>query len=270
MALARQLAKLSMALLGAALIAGCSVDDVAQQRSPEAGISGHSQSDLPVQTAPGYRVEAVLVDLCEPMTVTLDREGNLYVAEQGAGPGAAPPRILRVSPAGHIDVLTDKLNGPVHCIRWENERLIVWDGKEVASFGAQGEVRRPAGQPAQAPPRRAVSAGGEFGAQGDWFVISGGQVIRRSADGDQLFLWARDGTMGIRRLADLAFGPGDKALYVADLGPITATSPTGPAIGGNGIIWRITRIGSGPQGPPAQLSPPQQLGVGGQTTRPGT
>ena len=266
MALAHQfrqhLVRVSVCLLGMMVLVGCtSTDEVT--RAP----LGVATENPVVQTAAGYRIEPVLIDLCDPVAIAVDGEGNLYVVEQGMIP-EAQPRILRVMTTGHIDVLTDKLNGPVHCIRWENGRLMVWDGEETAWLGPLGERKGVAGPPRAVPNRTVVDVSGGFGTVGDRFVIAGGRVIRRGQAGDEMFLDAASGPSGSRRLVDLAFGPGDKALYVADLGPVTATSPAGPVIGGNGVVWRITPQTGEHLGPPARLSPPQQFGVSRQATRP--
>ena len=254
--------QISTCLLGVIGLVGCAGPQEAAQPPTEL-----VTENAAVYTASGYRVEPVVVDLCEPVSITLDGEGHLYIAEQGVVPEAAPPRILRVSPAGHIDVLTDRLNGPVHAIRWQNGRLMVWDERETAWLSATGERRGVAGPPQPAPGRVLIDRSGGFGASGDRFVIAGGRVVRQGAAGTEVFLDSAHAS-GSRRLVDLAFALGDKALYVADLGPLSATSASGPPIGGNGVIWRITPMVSDHLGPPPGLAPPQQFGVSRQATRP--
>lgn len=96
------------------------------------------------QVPPGYRVEIVVTDLQYPTSVEFDDRGNLYIAEAGYAYGdpVAPPRVLRVTPAGDIAVVASGLNGPVNDLLWHDGQLYISHrGKISAVAGGQGPVR---------------------------------------------------------------------------------------------------------------------------------
>jgi glucose/arabinose dehydrogenase len=66
-------------------------------------------------------------------------------------------------------------------------------------------------------------------------------------------------TAGPRRPVEAKFSPDGNTLYVVDVGVIhgavAAAGPFPQPIPGTGVIWRITREGTGSSGPPANLSP---------------
>lgn len=66
-------------------------------------------------------------------------------------------------------------------------------------------------------------------------------------------------TAGLKQPVEVRFSPDGNALYVADIGGITAipggAGPLAQAFPGSGAIWRITREETTPEGPPAGLSP---------------
>jgi glucose/arabinose dehydrogenase len=71
-------------------------------------------------------------------------------------------------------------------------------------------------------------------------------------------------TPGPRRPVEAKFSPDGKVLYIVDMGVIGfAPAGAGPfpvPVPGTGVIWRITKQGTGPSGPPANLSsmPPKE------------
>jgi len=80
-----------------------------------------------VETPPGFQVEVVVRDLNDPTCVELDSDGNLYIAESGAvsDDGAWDARILRVAPWGEMEVVAERLSGPITGLLWHQERLYV-------------------------------------------------------------------------------------------------------------------------------------------------
>ena len=60
-------------------------------------------------------------------------------------------------------------------------------------------------------------------------------------------------TAGPRRLMDVVFSPDGQAMYVVDFGAMVVGEKPQP-FAGSGVIWRITREGASPTGPPANLS----------------
>jgi glucose/arabinose dehydrogenase len=66
-------------------------------------------------------------------------------------------------------------------------------------------------------------------------------------------------TTGPRRPVAAEFSPDGNTLYVVDVGVFHATlAAPGPfplPVPGTGVIWRITKTGANPSGPPANLSP---------------
>lgn len=65
-------------------------------------------------------------------------------------------------------------------------------------------------------------------------------------------------TPGPRRPVDARFSPDGNVLYIVDIGVIHAelagAGPFPVPVPGSGVIWRITREGTSPAGPPANLS----------------
>ena len=78
-------------------------------------------------------------------------------------------------------------------------------------------------------------------------------------------------TPGPKRPVDVHFSPDGNSLYVADIGAIafflTGAGPGGQAFPGTGVIWRITREGASPAGPPAGLSPLPGRGSRGERAK---
>jgi hypothetical protein len=65
-------------------------------------------------------------------------------------------------------------------------------------------------------------------------------------------------TPGPRRPVEAKFSPDGESLYIVDIGTIGfdvgGAGPFPVPVPGTGVIWRITKQGSNPAGPPAQLS----------------
>ncbi|HEY4651017.1 MAG TPA: hypothetical protein VIG72_06360, partial [Pontibacter sp.] len=66
-------------------------------------------------------------------------------------------------------------------------------------------------------------------------------------------------TAGPRHPVEARFSPDGATLYVVDIGVIhgdvAAAGPFPLPIPGTGVIWRITKAGTGSTSPPANLSP---------------
>jgi len=65
-------------------------------------------------------------------------------------------------------------------------------------------------------------------------------------------------TVGPRRPVEVKFSPDGNSMYVVDIGVISggvaAAGPFPQPVPGTGVIWRITKDGTTPAGPPANLS----------------
>lgn len=61
---------------------------------------------------------------------------------------------------------------------------------------------------------------------------------------------------GPRRPLDVRFSPDQKALYIADFGAMAIQAGAVP-VPQTGVIWRVTPTDARPDGPPANLKPPQ-------------
>jgi hypothetical protein len=74
-------------------------------------------------------------------------------------------------------------------------------------------------------------------------------------------------TSGPRHPVEAKFSPDGEALYVVDIGVIGfevgGAGPFPQPVPGTGVIWRITKEGASPAGPPANLSPmpPKSFGT---------
>lgn len=96
-----------------------------------------------IRAPEGYRVEAVLTDLVYPSSIEVDEAGNLYVAESGYvyGDPHAPARLLRLSPEGELETITDALVGPVNDLLWADGRLFISHRGKVSVLEQDGGLR---------------------------------------------------------------------------------------------------------------------------------
>jgi len=265
------------------LAVGCSTtEEQPQQPVP----LDHVPSTVPspsvaeASLAPGYHAEVVVSLLNYPSTITLDPQGNLYVAESGAAPGdeSRPPRILRIAPGGQIDIMSDKVQTPVKQLHWHDGRLFVWHGEKISSIDHEGQLRD-AQNSAPPPPDRSQESitqpTAAFGRPGQVFRIvaptrdHGGQVIRLDPKSrrSSVFFCARskekDSSIGAgagpRRPVDLAFSSDGCALYIADFGATLMTKNGFHSFPETGVIWRIVKDGTVVSSPPPNLAPPPQI-----------
>lgn len=136
-------------VLGAGLAAGgCGIPEPSMPQ----GIFPRSMPAVPPAEAsaarvpPGYRVEVVVRDLVYPSSIEFDDRGNMYVAEAGFtyGDPVAPPRILRITPAGEMATVAEAntgLMGPITDIMWHQGRLYVSHFNKISMLGADGALR---------------------------------------------------------------------------------------------------------------------------------
>ena len=262
------------------LAVGCSTTEEQPQPIP----LDHVPSTVPspnaaeVSLQPGYRAEVVVSLLNYPSSITFDPAGNLYVAESGAAPGdeSRPPRILRIAPAGQIDIMSDKVHTPVKQIEWHDGLLYVWHGEKFCTVDHEGQVRD---EKLPAPRlRRAeqyISEANDFGRGGQVFRIidptrdHGGQVIRLDPKSrrSSVFFCARikekepsiGAGAGPRRPVDLAFSADGRALYIVDFGASLMTKNGFHSFPETGVIWRIVKDGTTVRSPPPNLAPPPQV-----------
>jgi DNA-binding beta-propeller fold protein YncE len=262
------------------LVLGCATPE-------EQPISDRVPSTVPSPRAvdaavlPGYRAEVVVSLLNYPTSIAFDPSGNLYVAEGGSAPGdqTRPPRILRIAPAGQIDIMTDKVQTPVRELQWRDGRLFIWHGQVVSTVNDKGELRDvPSGSAPKisAGDLRITSQTAAFGRPGQILRIvppardRGGQVLRidRKSRKDAIFFCARageeeqaalDAGAGPRCPVDLEFSTDGRALYVADFGVSLTTRAGVRSFPETGVIWRIVKDGTIVSSPPANLAPPPQI-----------
>lgn len=98
-----------------------------------------------VEVPEGFRAEVVLSGLTYPTSVEFDDAGAMYVAEAGYsyGDSTAEPRILRVSPAGLVEVVVraQPLAGPVNDLLWYQGRMYVSHRGRISVLEPGGRVR---------------------------------------------------------------------------------------------------------------------------------
>src|SRR3989440_1740981 len=169
----------SILLSSILLLAACGCSTTEEQ--PQAIPLDHVPSTVPSPSAaevsllPGYHAQVVVSLLNYPSSITFDPMGNLYVAESGAAPGdeSRPPRILRIAPAGQIDIMSDKVHTPVKQIEWHDGLLYVWHGEKFCTVDHEGQVRD---EKLPAPRlRRAeqyISEANDFGRGGQGFRLN--------------------------------------------------------------------------------------------------
>ncbi len=79
------------------------------------------------QVPAGYQVEVVVEHLTYPTSIEFDDAGNMFIAEAGGtyGNEVFSPRILRQSPDGKIEVVTEDLSPPVNDLLWAKGKLYI-------------------------------------------------------------------------------------------------------------------------------------------------
>lgn len=98
-----------------------------------------------VEVPDNFRTEVVVSGLTYPTSVEFDDSGAMYIAEAGYSYGdeLSAPRILRVSPKGKIEPLTQNaaLVGPVNDLLWHDGQLFISHRGKISVLEAGGEVR---------------------------------------------------------------------------------------------------------------------------------
>ncbi|GMU23744.1 MAG: hypothetical protein AMXMBFR13_38220 [Phycisphaerae bacterium] len=98
-----------------------------------------------VEVPEGFRAEVVMSGLTFATSVEFDESGALYVAEAGYsyGDATATPRILRITPAGKVEVLAQgpPLVGPINDLLWHDGRMYVSHRGKISTLEPDGQVR---------------------------------------------------------------------------------------------------------------------------------
>lgn len=142
-------ALLCMHAVGLLVMAGCELRTAAVPRPLQPYEAPKEQPEVPSPDAaalrllPGFRAEAVVVDLTYPSSAAFDEQGNLYIAEAGYvyGDAFAPKRIWRVSQDGGVDLAAEQgLEGPITDLLWHEGQLYVSHRGKISVL-EQGQVR---------------------------------------------------------------------------------------------------------------------------------